>query len=153
MLARFARDEVDMGSHASHRHSDRVSGIDGPAAAGKSRFAREMDLRLGFIYYNSGRFYRAIAWYLLRKNIPPEEDDLISAALDAAALTGNVQDNESRILVDDVDPGEHLRDDRVNETVSRVSRFPRVRKIVSQKLHDCADGYDVVIERRDSGSV
>ena len=142
-----------MGSHASHRRSDRVIAIDGPAASGKSSVARELARRLGFIYVNSGGFYRAIAWYLLRKNIPPEEDDLISAALDAAALTCNVQDNESRILVDDVDPGEHLRDDRVNETVSRVSRFPRVRKIVSQKLHDCADGHDVVIEGRDIGSV
>jgi len=31
--------------------------------------------------------------------------------------------------------------------------LPRVRQIVSQKLHDCADGHDVVIEGRDIGSV
>jgi cytidylate kinase len=89
----------------------------------------------------------------LRKNIRPEENDLISAALDSAALTCTVQDSESRILVDDVDPADHLRDDRVNEAVSRVSRLSRVRQIVSQKLHDCADGHDVVIEGRDIGSV
>jgi cytidylate kinase len=142
-----------MGSYASQQRSGRVIAIDGPAASGKSSVARELAQRLGFIYVNSGGFYRAITWYLLRKKIRPEENDLISAALDSAALTCTVQDSESRILVDDVDPADHLRDDRVNETVSRVSRLPRVRQIVSQKLHDCAGGHDVVIEGRDIGSV
>src|SRR5262249_49379735 len=104
-----------MGLHASDRRSDRVIALDGPAASGKSSVARELARRLGFIYVNSGGFYRAITWYLLRKNIRPGEDDLISAALDSAALTCSVQDGESRILVDDMDPGNHLRDDRVNE--------------------------------------
>jgi cytidylate kinase len=142
-----------MESYASDRRSDRVIAIDGPAASGKSSVARELARRLGFVYVNSGGFYRAITWYLLRKNIRPEENHLISATLNAAALTCTVQNNESRILVDDEDPVDHLRDDRVNETVSRVSRLPRVRQIVSQKLHDCADGREVVIEGRDIGSV
>ena len=142
-----------MGSHASRRRSDRVVAIDGPAASGKSSVARELARRLGFIYVNSGGFYRAITWYFLQKKIRPEENELISAALDSAALVCTVQDSESRILVDDIDPADHLRDDSVNETVSRVSRLPRVRQIVSQKLHDCADGHDVVIEGRDIGSV
>jgi CMP/dCMP kinase len=142
-----------MGSHASRRRSDRVIAIDGPAASGKSSVARELARRLGFIYVNSGGFYRAITWYLLVKNIRPEENDVVSAALDSAAFTCAVQDSESRILVDAVDPADHLRDDRVNATVSRVSRLPRVRQIVSQKLHDCTDGHDVVIEGRDIGSV
>src|SRR5215472_15326933 len=107
-----------MGSHSSDRRSGSVIAIDGPAASGKSSVARELARRLGFIYVNSGGFYRAITWYLLRKNIRPEENDLISAALDSAALTCTVQDGESRILVDGVDPGNYLRDDRVNETVS-----------------------------------
>jgi cytidylate kinase len=142
-----------MGLQAPDRRQDRVIAIDGPAASGKSSVAREVARRLGFIYVNSGGFYRAITWYLLRKNIPPEENDVISAALDAAALACTVRDSESRILVDDMDPANHLRDDRVNETVSRVSRLARVRQIVSQKLHDCADAHDVVIEGRDIGSV
>src|SRR5438876_3865246 len=142
-----------MGSNASQRRSDRVIAIDGPAASGKSSVARELARRLDFIYVNSGGFYRAITWHVLQKNIRPEESDRIAAALDAATLTCTVEDNESRILIDNIDPADHLRDDRVNESVSRVSRLPRVRQIVSQKLHDCADGHDVVIEGRDIGSV
>ncbi|HEU0208063.1 MAG TPA: (d)CMP kinase [Candidatus Udaeobacter sp.] len=142
-----------MGSNASEARSNRVIAIDGPAASGKSSVARELARQLGFIYVNSGGFYRAITWYLIQKNILQEESDCIATVLDAASFICTVQDSESRILVDNTDPAEHLRDDRVNESVSRVSRLPRVRQIVSQKLHDCAGGCDVVIEGRDIGSV
>jgi cytidylate kinase len=142
-----------MGSHASQLCSDRIIAIDGPAASGKSSVARELARRLDFIYVNSGGFYRAITWHVLQKNIRPEESHRIASALDRVTLTCTIQDNESRILVHNVDPTDHLRDDRVNQSVSRVSRLPRVRQIVSQKLHDCADGHDVVIEGRDIGSV
>ena len=142
-----------MGSPASQPCSDRIIAIDGPAASGKSSVARELARRLDFIYVNSGGFYRAITWHVLQRNIRPEESDRIASTLDTVTLTCTVQNNESRILVHDMDPTDHLRDDRVNQSVSRVSRLPRVRQIVSQKLHDCADGHDVVIEGRDIGSV
>jgi cytidylate kinase len=139
-----------MGSYASHHH---VIAIDGPAASGKSSVARRLARQLGFIYVNSGAIYRAITWHLLQNKIRPEETERVADALESAALTCVVQDGEARIVVDDVDPAEHLRDDRVNESVSGVSKLPRVRDIVSQRLHDCAEGRDVVIEGRDIGSV
>ena len=64
-----------------------------------------------------------------------------------------LQDNESRILIDDVDPGEHLRDDRVNKSVAGVSQFPVVRQIVAKKLHEQAQSHDLIVEGRDIGSV
>ncbi|MGE5214475.1 MAG: (d)CMP kinase [Nitrospirota bacterium] len=139
-----------MGSDAS-QHC--VIAIDGPAASGKSSVARQLARQLGFIYVNSGAIYRAITWHLLQNKIRPEDCQRIGEALDSAALTCVVGDGEARIAVNDVDPVEHLRDDRVNESVSRVSKVSRVREIVSQRLHDCADGRDVVIEGRDIGSV
>ena len=139
-----------MGSYAS-RHC--VIAIDGPAASGKSSVARQLARQLGFIYVNSGAIYRAITWHILQNKIGPEESERITQALDSAELRCIVGDGEARIAVNDIDPAQHLRDDDVNESVSRVSKLPRVREIVSQKLHDCAEGSDVVIEGRDIGSV
>src|SRR6266436_6217414 len=139
-----------MGSYASQH---RVIAIDGPAASGKSSVARKLARQLGFIYVNSGAIYRAITWHLLQNGIRLEESERIAQALDSAALACVVEDGEARIVVDDVDPAEHLRDDRVNEAVSRISKSPRVRELVSERLHDCAEGHDVVIEGRDIGSV
>jgi cytidylate kinase len=142
-----------MGLHTSQRDFHRVVAIDGPAASGKSSVARELARRLGFIYVNSGAVYRAITWYLLEKGINAEDSNRIAEALELAAITVCIRDGESRILVDNVDPVEHLRDDRVNESVSRVSKLPLVRQIVGRKLHERARNHDLVVEGRDIGSV
>ena len=142
-----------MGSPTPQREFHRVIAIDGPAASGKSSVARELARRLGFIYVNSGAVYRAITWYLLGKGIGAEDSNRIAHALELADITCCIHNNESRILVDNVDPAEHLRDDRVNESVSRVSRLPLVREIVGQQLHERARSDNLVVEGRDIGSV
>jgi cytidylate kinase len=139
--------------HASQQPCHRVIAIDGPAASGKSSVARELAQRLGFVYVNSGAIYRAITWHLLQKKIHPEESERITGVLQAADITSRLQDNESRILIDDADPGEHLRDDCVNESVAHVSQFPVVRQIVAKKLHENAQSHDLIVEGRDIGSV
>ena len=142
-----------MGLRTSQREFHRVIAIDGPAASGKSSVARELARRLGFIYVNSGAIYRAITWYLLEKGINAEDSNRVVRVLELATIACCIQDSESRVLVNNVDPAEHLRDDRVNESVSRVSRLPFVRRIVGQKLHERARSDDLVVEGRDIGSV
>jgi cytidylate kinase len=139
--------------HSSQQDFLRVVAIDGPAASGKSSVARELARRLRFVYVNSGAIYRAITWYILEKGIHAEDLDRIAQALDTAAVTSCLWDGESRVLIDNVDPTDHLRDDRVNESVARVSRLPAVREIVAKKLHDTARSEDLVVEGRDIGSV
>src|SRR5882762_5594536 len=138
--------------HASQPRCHRIIAIDGPAASGKSSIARELSRRLGFVYVNSGAIYRAITWHILQKKIHPEESDGI-AALQTADIKCRLQDNESRILIDDVDPEAHLRDDGVNKSVAGVSQFPVVRQIVAKKLHELAHSQDLIVEGRDIGSV
>ena len=139
--------------HASQQRCHRVIAIDGPAASGKSSVAQELARRLRFAYVNSGAIYRAITWHILQKKIHPEENERIAGALQAADITCCLQDNESRILIDDVDPGEHLRDDCVNKSVAGVSQFPVVRQIIAKKLHENAQTHDLIVEGRDIGSV
>ena len=139
--------------HSSQRDFHRVVAIDGPAASGKSSVARELARRLGFVYVNSGAIYRAITWHLLEKGITAEDFDGVVQALESASITSCLLGGDSRILIDNVDPAEHLRDSRVNESVARVSRLPAVREIVAKKLHDNVRSDDLVVEGRDIGSV
>ena len=139
--------------HASQQRCHRVIAIDGPAASGKSSVAQELARRLGFVYVNSGAIYRAITWHILQKKIHPEESDRIAGALRVADITCRLQDNESRILIDGVDPGAHLRDDGVNKSVAGVSQFPVVRQLVAKKLHEDSQSHDLIVEGRDIGSV
>ncbi len=131
----------------------RVVAIDGPAASGKSSVAREIALRLGFAYVNSGAMYRALTWHILEHGIDPSETECVIGSIESAEITCDLQNNESRLLIDGVDPVDHLRDDRVNNGVPLVSRIPRVRQILVEKMREYARACDLVMEGRDIGSV
>jgi cytidylate kinase len=134
-------------------HDHLVIAIDGPAASGKSSVARELARRLAFVYVNSGAMYRAITWYILKQSIHPDDGERIAAVAQAASIVCELVNNQSRILIDDVDPTTHLRDDPVNNAVSQVSTVPEVRKILTEKMRNYAHDRDLVVEGRDIGSV
>ena len=139
--------------HFIPQSSHRVVAIDGPAASGKSSVARRLARRLGFAYVNSGAIYRALTWHILQNGIDTRDASRVIQAVESAQIACHLQNNESRILIDDVDPTDYLRNDRVNESVSHVSSVARVREIAVQKMRDCARNRDVVMEGRDIGSV
>ena len=131
----------------------RVIAIDGPAASGKSSVAHGLAQRLGFIYVNSGAMYRALTWHTLNHAIDPDDTARIAQLVETSWVEGELKNGELRVLVDDVDPTKHLREDRVNKAVSRVSTVPEVRKILVEKMRNYARNYDLVMEGRDIGSV
>src|SRR5438105_9548340 len=135
------------------KEAHRVIAIDGPDASGKSSVARELAQRLGFLHVNSGAMYRAITWHVLQHGVNPDDGARIAQTVESARITCGLENNQSRILIDDVDPTDHLRDDRVNEGVSRVSSVPRVREILVAKMRSYARHHDLVMEGRDIGSV
>jgi cytidylate kinase len=138
-----------MGAASGHR----VIAIDGPAASGKSSVARELARRLGFVYVNSGAIYRAVTWYLVEQKIDPHDRAAIVEAIGSARIRCAIENHESRIRIDDVDPASHLRDDSVNRAVSQVSTIAEVRHIATEKMRRFADDHSLVVEGRDIGSV
>jgi cytidylate kinase len=130
-----------------------VVAIDGPAASGKSSVARELARQIGFDYVNSGAMYRAVTWHVLQRGVSPADGAAIAQLLEASRIDCDLDEDGSRILIDGVDPTEHLRDDRVNDEVSLVSSVPRVREILVAKMRAYANDRDVVMEGRDIGSV
>ena len=131
----------------------RVVAIDGPAASGKSSVARELARQIGFDYVNSGAMYRAVTWHVLENAIAPGDASAVARLVEKTRIDCALDRDGSRILINGVDPEEHLRDDRVNEEVSSVSSVPRVREILVEKMRAYACDHDVVMEGRDIGSV
>jgi len=131
----------------------RVIAIDGPAASGKSSVAHEVARHFGFVYVNSGAMYRAITWHVLSHGIDPADSDRIAQLVETSWFGGDLKNGELRLLIDDVDLTKHLREDRVNNEVSRVSTVPEVRKVLVNRMRNYAREYDLVVEGRDIGSV
>ena len=138
-----------MNSTTGHK----IIAIDGPAASGKSSVARELARRLGFAYVNSGAMYRAMTWLVLERGISPANAAAIERLAERAAISCELRDLDSFILIDGVDPEPFLREDRVNENVSLVSRVPRLREILVDHLRRSGEANDLVMEGRDIGSV
>ena len=131
----------------------RVIAFDGPAASGKSSVARELARQLGLVYVNSGAIYRAITWYLLEQEIDPDDRAAIVQTIGSLRIRCGIENYESRIHIDDVDPTSHLRDDPVNRAVSQVSTIAEVRHIATEKMRRFAEDHSLVVEGRDIGSV
>jgi cytidylate kinase len=131
----------------------RVIAIDGPAASGKSSVARRLAKEIGFGYVNSGAMYRAATWHASQCAISPRDGAAIARLLEDSRIDCDFEDGVSRILIDGIDPSDHLYEDRVNNEVSLVSSVPRVREILVAKMRAYADERDVVMEGRDIGSV
>src|SRR5262245_60039248 len=106
-----------------------IVAIDGPAASRKSSVAHERARQLGFVYVNAVAINRAITWLVLERGIAVNDTKAIERLVETVPLICSLRDRDSALLLDGIDPEPFLRQDRVNENVSRVSSIPRVRHI------------------------
>ncbi len=127
--------------------------IDGPAASGKSTVAKRLAKRMGLIMVNTGAMYRAVAWATLRDGVNPDDAAAVIKMLEQVDFSCGVEDGVSTILVDGFYPGDELRQDAVNNRVSRVAAISEVRALLVAKQRDYLKLGSVVMEGRDIGSV
>jgi cytidylate kinase len=130
-----------------------VVAIDGPAASGKSSVAKRLSARLGFSYIDSGAFYRAITWWILRRKADPKSAKQVSAVIAESRIESSFDANEALLRIESLNPKRHLRDESVNRAVSPVSIVPAVRECLTNHLRRLAEQRDVVVVGRDIGSV
>jgi cytidylate kinase len=97
--------------------------------------------------------YRAATWLVVSKGVTPDEPARVLGLLESTRITCGLVGGESTILLDGVDPTDHLVDEAVNANVSAVSSIPEVRRLMVESQRAYAADYDVVMEGRDIGSV
>ena len=127
-----------------------IVAIDGPAGAGKSTVARELAARLGFRYLDTGAMYRSLTWLALRRAL-----DLGDGPALGRLATENpvVFTTDGRVLIDDADVTDSIRQVRVDRMVPVVARHPEVREVMRERQRELGAEGDVVIEGRDIGTV
>ena len=135
-----------------HTRFDAIT-IDGPAASGKSTVAKILARTLGLTMVNSGEMYRAVTLSVLQRGANPSSADEVLGILKELELSCIVEDGASRILISGVHPGEALRSETVNASVSAVSAIPEVRRKLVDLQRSLLNQSDLVMEGRDIGSV
>ena len=126
--------------------------IDGPAGAGKSTIAKGVAKRLGFIYVDTGAMYRAIALYFIEKKVDVTDDAKIALALKDVTIEIIYKNEQQRVLLDNVDVTDRLRDEAVGNMASVSSANKQVRAKLLDIQRDLAVTNNVVMDGRDIGT-
>lgn len=126
--------------------------IDGPAGAGKSTIAREVAKQLGYIYVDTGAMYRAMALYLLKKDIRGDNKDAVSQACQNADVTIEYVNGEQQVILNGENVTSSLRTEEVGEMASASSANKDVRLKLVELQRTLAGKADVVMDGRDIGT-
>lgn len=127
--------------------------IDGPAGAGKSTVAHALAGRLGYVYFDTGALYRAVAWVGWRAGVDGEDAAAMEALLDTVSIRMSLDEGSTRICIDNEDVTPHLRSPVISRLASAVARLPRVRErlLPMQRRYGRTGG--IVAEGRDMGTL
>ena len=126
--------------------------IDGPAGAGKSTIARRVARELSFIYVDTGAMYRAMALYLLRKEVNKDDTEQIGNICQDAEISIEYQNGEQIVLLNDENVNSYLRTEEVGNMASVSSAVPRVREKLLSLQRKLAGDMSVVMDGRDIGT-
>lgn len=126
--------------------------IDGPAGAGKSTIAKAVAKELEFIYVDTGAMYRAMALYLIRKGILPEEKERIEEACENAEISIVYENGAQQVILDGENVTEYLRQEEVGNMASVSSANPKIREKLVELQRVLASKENVVMDGRDIGT-
>ena len=140
-------------SPARKRASFIVIAIDGPAASGKSSTAHWVAERLGYRHIDSGAVYRAATAATMHYGESPElwTEEIVLAR--AAAIALRERGDSFEPVLEGVPMEDMIRGLDVTHNVSRVARMPAVRLWVDERVRAAAEGFNVVADGRDIGTV
>jgi GTP-binding protein len=130
-----------------------VVALDGPSGSGKSSTSKEIAIRAGWNYLDTGALYRAVTFIAL--SINSEKADDILTKLEFQPITFNSDPRDPRIFIGDLDITQEIRSHEVTEKVSVISALPEVRAellLLQRKIISKADR-GIIVEGRDIGTV
>ena len=126
--------------------------IDGPAGAGKSTIAKRVAKELSFIYVDTGARYRAVALYLIKNGISPEDEAGLLRACGQIHISIEYENGEQQVILNGENVTGQLRNVEVGNLASSAAAKPCVRETLLTLQRDLAVKADVLMDGRDIGT-
>ena len=126
--------------------------IDGPAGAGKSTIAKRVANELSFIYVDTGAMYRAVALYLIKNGISPEDEAGLLRACGQIHISIEYENGEQQVILNGENVTGQLRNEEVGNMASAAAAKPCVRETLLTLQRDLAVKADVLMDGRDIGT-
>ena len=130
-----------------------VVALDGPSGSGKSSTSKNIAIRAGWNYLDTGALYRAITFIAL--SIKSENPKDIIAAVIETPISFISDPRDPQVFVGDKNVSVEIRSNEVTDHVSIISALPEIRAELldlQRKIIAKADR-GIVVEGRDIGTV
>jgi cytidylate kinase len=129
-----------------------IIAIDGPAGAGKSTIASRLARDLGYINLESGAMYRALALKAIEHDLALDDEAALVKLAQQSHITLEPTRAANRVLLDERDVSQRVREADVTDAASKVSVHPGVREWMVARQREMGAGGGVVMEGRDIGT-
>ncbi|MHB8629598.1 MAG: (d)CMP kinase [Aggregatilineales bacterium] len=130
--------------------------IDGPAGSGKSSVSFAIARDLGYVFVDTGAFYRAVTLAALEAGLVDATEHKIVELAQRVVITVTADlDADGRqytVLLDGRDVTWALRTPAVEANVSRISAMPSVREVINIQQRAVAERNPVIMVGRDIGT-
>lgn len=129
-----------------------IIAIDGPAGAGKSTIASRLARKLGYVNLESGAMYRALALKAIERDVSFDDPPALLELSRNSRIRLEPTVGGNRVLLDERDVSQRVRERDVTEAASRVSVHPEVRAWMVARQREMGVHGGVVMEGRDIGT-
>lgn len=134
-----------------------IIAVDGFSSCGKSTMAKALARSIGYLYFDSGAMYRAVALYCLENNLIKDN------TVDIEGLRrqmGNIRitfendplTNNSVTLLNGKNVEKDIRSLRVSRIVSKVATIDFVREDMIEQQREMGKAKGIVMDGRDIGT-
>ncbi len=128
--------------------------VDGPSGSGKGTVCRALVRALDWHLLDSGALYRVVALAGRARGVATDDSDgLVAVAQQMNVRFAVTDDDDERILLDDVDMTREVRSEKTGELASQVAVLPALRTALVGRQQAFRQPPGLVADGRDMGTV
>ncbi len=126
--------------------------IDGPTSSGKSSVGFLFSQKIGYQFIDTGRIYRAGALYILRNEIPVDNEDKVSAVFENLNVEFRHVGDKVKLFLDGEDVNSVIHSPEVTFIVPKIAAFAKARFFAKKLQKKIGSEKNTVMAGRDIGS-
>lgn len=134
-----------------------VIAIDGFSSCGKSTMAKALARNIGYLYFDSGAMYRAVALYCMQNGLIKENEidiEALRSQIEKIGITfqADPETKNSITFLNGVNVEHEIRSLEVSRFVSQVAAIDFVRNEMVERQREMGKAKGIVMDGRDIGT-